>query len=469
MKLRQRFVKRLALTGVVLFLSACAGPLAAQEKSWKGETVLQTKPAREIRFVDRLGEEQTVYSFSGIWPFTVREEKDGWLRIHDRYHEGWVSKADFVLAKEGIAYFSRRLEDNTRDSFALMMRGGAHWQKGELDSAIRDFDRHIELFPKSSVGYNGRGLVYRDKKELDKSLADFDEAVRLDPRSPVQYINRGYTLALKKEFDKAIADYDEVIRLAPRYANAWYYRGLAWSNKKEYDKAIADYDESIRLDPRFAPAFYWRGVAWRMKNDYDKAIKDYDQTVRVDPKYWSAFHARGVAYILKKEYDRAVKDLDEAIRLNPRYAFAFRERGVAHRNLKHFEKALADYESALRLDPKYSTVMADKAWLLATCPEERFRDGKKAVELARRANELSDYKIASHFSALAAAQAEAGDFKEAVRWQQKVLDSPDYMKQFGKLARERMKLYEAEKPYRESATPAPPKDGTTPKEKDRDN
>src|SRR5438270_4902771 len=91
MKSWQRFVKGLALTAAVLFLSACASPLAAQENSWKGETVLHTKPSKEIRFVDRLGEgEMVLYSFSGIWPFTVREEKDGWLRVHDRYHEGWV-------------------------------------------------------------------------------------------------------------------------------------------------------------------------------------------------------------------------------------------------------------------------------------------------------------------------------------------------------------------------------------------
>jgi len=149
--------------------------------------------------------------------------------------------------------------------------------------------------------------------------------------------------------------------------------------KKEYDKAIKDYDEALRLDPRYAQTFYERGLAWRNKKDYDKAIKDYDEAIRLDPKYATAFYGRGIARALKKEYEKAIKDYDDAIRLSPKYAFAFRERAVAHGNLKEYARALADYEAAVRIDPKYAAALADQAWLLATCSDARFRDGKKAV------------------------------------------------------------------------------------------
>src|ERR1700733_13626371 len=118
MNSRQRFFKLLVLMVAAVF-PAWGGLLAAQEKAWVGENVLNTKPAREIRFGDRIGDKEIYYKFTGIWPYTVRAEKDGWLRIHDRIHEGWVDKADFVLARDAIAYFSRRVDANPADTFAL--------------------------------------------------------------------------------------------------------------------------------------------------------------------------------------------------------------------------------------------------------------------------------------------------------------------------------------------------------------
>ena len=247
-------------------------------------------------------------------------------------------------------------------------------------------------------------------------------------------------------FDQAVDYYTNQIRANPSSVN-YLKRGQIWKHKKEYDIAIADYNEAIRLDPQYAGAFINRGLAWSNKKEYDKAIADDNEAIRLDPQYALAFNNRGVAWRNKKEYDKAIADYNEAIRLDPQSALAFNNRGYAWHNKKEYDKAIADYNEAIRLDPQSAEAYNSKAWLMATCPEAKYRDGKRAVESATRACELSDGKEPNYFGTLAAAYAESGDFDKAVESQTKAIellkdekDKEDFQS--------RLDLYKARKPYR---------------------
>ncbi len=191
-----------------------------------------------------------------------------------------------------------------------------------------------------------------------------------------------------------------------------------------------------------------RGAAWYDKNQYDKAIADLNEAIRLDPTYAIAYNNRGVAWQHKKEYDKAIADLNEAIRLEPTYAIAYNNRGNAWRDKKNYDKAIADYNEAIRLDPKDADVHNALAWLRATCPDESLRDGRKAVELATRACDLTECKDVNKLDTLAAAYAEVGDFDKAIEWQEKAnklyTNANDRKK-----GEDRLRLYQDKKPYRD--------------------
>ena len=319
--------------------------------------------------------------------------------------------------------------------------------KGECDKSIADFTEAVRLNPQSASAYFDRGRAWYFKQEFDKAIADYSEAIRLDPREAKAYHNRGYTWNSKQEYDKAIADYNEAIRLDPKEAKAYGNRGNAWNSKQEYDKAIADYNKAIRIAPESAHAYVRRGLSWGSKGAYDKAIVDYNRAIRINPQSADAFHNRGIAWVKKERYRKAIADCTRAIQIDPEDARIYNVRGVARKRDGKYREAISDYSEAIRLEPESSSRHETLAWLLATCPDGRYRDGTRAVQLADRACELTNYTNANSLSYLAASHAEEGDFDTAIAWQQKALglaaaDQKSQMKWH-------LERYEAGKPYHE--------------------
>src|SRR5262249_50424574 len=161
------------------------------------------------------------------------------------------------------------------------------------------------------------------------------------------------------------------------------------------------YTRATQLDPRSSRTFYSKGYSFRGKKDFDKAIEEYNWAIRIDPRYAEAFFERAYAWIETRDYDKAVADCTQAIRLKPRPLY-HTERASAYRHQGQYDKALEDYTEAIRVDPKYARGHSSRAWLRATCPDARYRNGPQAVADARRACELCQWKDAYVVQALAA-------------------------------------------------------------------
>jgi len=204
---------------------------------------------------------------------------------------------------------------------------------------------------------------------------------------------------------------------------------------------------AIELDPNDATAYCNRGLAWRSLGDFDRAIADCSEAIRLDPKLAWAYTNRSNAWLKKGDLDKAIADCDEAIRLDPRDATAYCNRGVAWRKKGDYERALADDRQAIRLDPNDVYSYNVLASLLATCPDENYRNGKRAIELATKACEMTGWKDGGMIDTLAAACAEAGDFANAVKWQTKACEFAPETRQED--CRARLALYQAGMPFRQ--------------------
>jgi tetratricopeptide (TPR) repeat protein len=224
----------------------------------------------------------------------------------------------------------------------------------------------------------------------------------------------------------------------------------AWVPASEvvpYDQAIDYYTSEIQTRADASWAYNQRGFIRDEKGQFDAALADFDAAIRIDPTFPRAYNNRGLAWAHKNQFDKALADYDEALRLNPSDALPLVNRARAWSMKKEYDKAIADLDQAIRIDPKYFNAHNGRGWLLATCPEESFRNGTEAVKSATRACELEGWNNAYCLGTLAAAHAEAGDFEQAIHWQQKAnrlyTDDPNRAK-----GRDRLALYRDKTPFR---------------------
>jgi Flp pilus assembly protein TadD len=89
---------------------------------------------------------------------------------------------------------------------------------------------------------------------------------------------------------------------------------------------------------------------------------------------------------------KAISDYTKALEINPRDAEAYYNRGIAYGEKGQYDEAISDYNKALEINPISAEAYNNLAWLLATANVTRFRNGEKALKLALKAWQLTDWK-----------------------------------------------------------------------------
>ena len=161
-----------------------------------------------------------------------------------------------------------------------------------------------------------------------------------------------------------------------------------------------------------AEALFWKKV------DFSQ-VGAYGHNEALDlMMYGFTFAMTWMDTLKAEQYDFAVTLCNKAIEKLPAKYGQFRSyiislRAQAWEAQGQYDKAIEDYTT--------SDSSASLAWLLATCPDAQYRNGEKAVQRAKQVIAKAEKEEVSNFEVLAAAYAEAGNFQEAIKAQEKVL------------------------------------------------
>lgn len=333
------------------------------------------------------------------------------------------------------------------DARPLRDRGNVYLAQNKAQEALKDFDAALELDPEDSATFESLGLAYGILEKWDEARNAMTQAADLNPDSPVPMIQRGRINLLAGDKEAAINDATLALQIAPNNVYALLLRSQAYAELKQWEKGLADAEQAVTLAPGASQTLRNWAALVAASDKVDEVLPELERQHRQSPEDTAALLRLAMIYGAKKQFEKAIDAYSNTLQHEPTNWFAYQGRADTYLSIGKQAEALADYDQALKLDPNNSGVLNNLAWLLATSPDEKLRDGKRAIDLALKACAVTDYKQAHILSTLAAAYAETGDFETARKWSGKAVEISD--KDMKEQLSKELESYKENKPWRE--------------------
>jgi tetratricopeptide (TPR) repeat protein len=235
---------------------------------------------------------------------------------------------------------------------------------------------------------------------------------------------------------------------------------IALEEQEKLADAAAEYRAAIKISPLRQLLHNNLGSVLDRLGRHTEALAEYREAIRLQPAE-SDLHANaGHELAALGQFDEALKEFAAAEKLDPRAARTHVETAKVFFQQGRDAGAVDELRAALRLAPDDYHILTEAARHLAANENSDARDGKNALVLALKANEISRRNQPVVYDVLGMALAENGDFTNAQTCAQNALALAAAAKMKGlEPIEQRLELYKKNLPWRESfrATNAPGK------------
>ncbi len=239
----------------------------------------------------------------------------------------------------------------------------------------------------------------------------------------------------------------------------WLFRDVQHSSRSrnERTQAAAQLEGSVIADPSVERSRESSELTFRLglaRNFQETgrlytAAEHFRDAARLAPNSAEAHFGLGDVSLRQGKLSEAVRYFQAAIALNATHDQAHFRLALALEKQGRYAEAVFHYRRGLEINPSFVDGANNLAWILATNPDSRLRNGSEAVKWAEKCAEATDYQNPGILDSLAAAYAESGQYEGATRIQASAIESapPAARPRFV----ERYQLYRAGKPYRDRA------------------
>lgn len=299
--------------------------------------------------------------------------------------------------EEIIQEATQRLEQNTRDVRALLLRGDAYLGQANFEAALADYGRALTLALNTRSLQNPAreqllGILYTQHSRamfglgrLPQAEESIVQALAYQPDHLEALLQSARLMRAKDNLGGALEALNRAVELAPDQASAYRARAVVQWDRGQHSEALADHNHALELDPNSAPAWATRAKFYFELGDLKQSKKDFLRAIKLDktlaePYPFLAYFARiegklegaeeiilaglhyhpthtdllyqaGYLYLSQGRYADSVETMSRYLAQHPTHPKALMVRAQAYAQLDKLEEALQDFELAVQADP----------------------------------------------------------------------------------------------------------------------
>jgi tetratricopeptide (TPR) repeat protein len=340
------------------------------------------------------------------------------------------------------------------------LRAPALYYLGELDLLRRDYksaQQHLiealELAPQASGIHYPLAQAYRHQGQQDlarQHLAEFkpglpvaDDPLVAELQSALESSRADFRIAMRaikeQDYTSAIQRFEDGLKIDPDNlaARVSYARALYLGRQDE--AALEQLNSVLERDPEQTLADFLLAVLRQSRGESDAAKKGYYRILQYDERHAGARFYLANLLFERGQYAEASKEYAAALAVNPDIPPARVLELVARQRA-----GMSDQEIAVALEqritdhPEQPELKYALVRLRSLSTDQEVRDSMRALELA---NQLAPKQpTPPNIAALALAAAADGQFDQAARLQQQVVDMMRWMPEGGAFLRQQTAL-----------------------------
>lgn len=275
--------------------------------------------------------------------------------------------------------------------------------------------------PASSKAREGLAALLLLQELHEEAAEQYQMILTMQPDHAEAHNNLGNALLKMGQPDEAISHYEKALEINPKFTDARYNLGGSLLQKGQLAEASSHFETVLQIKPDHEGARINLGLVFFRQGKIDDAIKCYKEVLTLHPNSSEAYNNLGNAFFQKARPQDAIPFYNKALSIRPDNAEAHLNLGNVHLLAGNIHQALVEFEKSLGTNAKQPGLLNLVAWILATCPDEKFRDGPKAVRFAEKLNGMSPVASPLHLHTLAASYAEVGRYADALQVADKAL------------------------------------------------